>query len=600
MYSISAYLPWLLATLVVLLLLWLAWRRPNRQRLAWRLLASIVAGISFVLIVFPPTIKQSVNLSAAILLTEGYNTDTLDKLLRQQEAKPIVYTLGTDADNAIPLTNLFTLRQKQEGLQTLHLLGYGLEEQQLKALDSIRLIPHLSELPTGVSAVQWPQEVKLGEAVTVAGKYKSAGQTKIYLHATGQLRDSADIKTDSTYTFNLNYTPKQAGRQVYNLLAKTGGKSDTLGQVPVQVNEQQQLSILLLASAPSFEFKFLKNHLAEQQHTVAYRTTVSKGISQTEWVNMPKTDLNRITPKLLQNFDVVITEPQALQSMSTGERASLQRAVTEDGLGVLTIATEPAPNRNTSFFTSFQSKRLSQQDVRSTHANWTGSEGIINAAPYSLVSSTAVTGLVTEQGSNLLAGAKRAGWGNVAMSYVPQTVQWRLEGKDEVYASYWSTILSAIAKEQVKEKFWQLEKPQVPQPNNPVILSFTDYTLTTSSNTPTATITSLSDSVTSNLPLAQNIYQPEKYNGSFWPHSTGWHKVETADAAPYYFYVQTDKDWEFENIAVRKTGTEAFAAQQNATATTNTVAYKEEPVSLIWFFILFALSSGFLWLEEKL
>ena len=592
---------WFIAIPITLLLLWLAWRRPNRQRLALRLVASVVAGISLTLLVFPPTTQQAINPSTAILLTEGYNQDTIEALLQQQEAKPTIYTLETEADNAATLTNLYTLRQQQPGLQTVHLFGYGLQEQQLHALEGIQLVPHLSDSPAGVRAVKWPQEIKLGEPITVAGKYKSKSKnTKLYLHAAGQLRDSAEISTDSTYTFNLNYTPKQTGRYVYTLLTKMGEKVDTLGQVPVQVTAQQQLSILLLASAPSFEFKFLKNHLAEQQHKVAFRTTVSKGINQTEWVNMAKADVSRITPKLLQNFDVVITEPQALQSMSAGERATLQRAVTEGGLGVLTIATEPANNRSTSFFTGFQSKRLSQQDTRSTRANWFGSGASINAAPYTLTSTTAVTGLVTEQGNSLLAGAKKAGWGKVAMSFVPQTFPWQLEGKDEVYASYWASLLSAIAKEQVKEKFWQVEKPQVPQPDKPVILSYTDYTMAAGVSLSTATLTSLSDSASINLPLAQHIHQPEKYNGTFWPRQSGWHKVETANAAPYFFFVQEPSDWEHESIAARKAATEDFVTQHTINPAKSVIAYKEEPVSLIWFFALFVLSSGFLWLEEKL
>ncbi|MEJ8804412.1 hypothetical protein [Pontibacter sp. H249] len=591
---------WLIAIPVTLLLLWLAWRRPNRQRLALRLVASVVAGISLVLLVFPPVTEQAINPSAAILLTEGYNQDTLEAILKKQDAKPIVYTLHADADEAIPLTNLYTLRQQQPGLQTVHLLGYGLEEQELKALTDVQLVPHLSEMPAGVNTVQWPEAVKLGEAVTIAGKYKSEGQAKLYLQAAGQLRDSVEIKPDSSYTFSLRNTPKLTGRFVYTLLAKTGANTDTLGQVPVQVAEQQQLSILLLASAPSFEFKFLKNHLGEQQHKIAYRTTVSKNINQSEWVNMIKTDLSRISPKLLQNFDVVITEPQALQSMSASERAALQRAVTEDGLGVLTVATEPANNRSASFFTNFQSKRISQQDTRSTRANWSGSEVSINASPYTLVNTTAVNSLISEQGNNLLAGAKKAGWGKVAMSYIPQTFPWQLEGKDDVYASYWATILSAIAREQVKEKFWQLEKPQVPHPDKPVILSYTDHTLLAGVAAPTSTVTSLTDSVSISLPLEQNIHQPSTYNGTFWPRNSGWHKVETANSEPYFFYVQEQSDWEFQSIAERKAATEAFAAQQNTTADEVTVAYREEPVSLIWFFVLFVLSSGFLWLEEKL
>ncbi|SFG71522.1 hypothetical protein SAMN05421739_103382 [Pontibacter chinhatensis] len=590
------YLPWLIAIPVVLLLLWLAWRRPNRQRLAWRLQASAVAGLSLVLLVFPPATQQAISPGMAILLTQGYEPDTLSVLLQKLEAKPTVYTYKTASDKAETINSLTELHQRQPGLQTVHLLGYGLEEEEVAQLKDLQLKSHLTPTPAGVHSVRWPSSIKLGEAVEVAGKYKAGPESiKLYLHAAGQAQNSITLSADTVHTFRLRYTPKTQGRYTYTLLANT----DTLGQVPVQVEPQQELGVLLLASSPNFEFKFLKNHLAELQHRVALRTTISKDLSQSEWLNMPRADLSRITPKLLQDFDVVITEPQALQRMSAAERNALQRAVSEEGLGVLTVAAAPVADRSTSFFTSFSGKRVSQQSSRSTRASWASeATASITAAPYTLNNTEATASLVAEQGEQVLVGAKRAGWGKVALSLVPQTFPWQLEGKPEVYASYWTSLLSAMAKEQVQEKFWEVAQPQVPQPNKPVILSFTDYT-SDGVTVPTASVTSITDSININLPLAQHLHQPEKYNATFWPRRSGWHKAEVAGAEPYFFFVQDTSDWEFESIASRSAATQAFAAQQSIKPAEASVTYKEEPLPLIWFFILFALSSGFLWLEEK-
>ncbi|GHA65548.1 hypothetical protein [Pontibacter akesuensis] len=598
------YLPWLIALPVILLLLWLAWRRPNRQRLSWRLLASAVASISLVLLVFPPATQQAISPGTAILLTEGYNSDTLDALLQELDAKPQVYTYNTSSNaDALPLASLHNLRQQQPGLQTLHLLGYGLEEAELQQLQNLHVLPHLTPAPAGVQIVSWPQRINLGEAVEVTGKYKAAGknQVKLYLHAGGKAQDSIEVQADSTATFRLRYTPKLSGRFTYTLVSKADEQRDTLGQVPVQVIPQQPLGVLLLASSPNFEFKFLKNHLAQQQHKVALRTSISKDLGQSEWLNMPRTDLSRITSKLLQNFDVVITEPEALQNLSASERNALQQAVTENGLGVLTIASAPPASRTTAFFTGFQTKRLSQQDTRRTRASWaTNSTADAMAAPYALVPTTAVKSLVTEQENSFLAGVKRAGWGKVAISFVPQTFPWQLEGKDATYASYWASLLSAVAKEEVRERFWQVTQPQAPHPSKPVILAFTDYTLAANAAVPTATVTSLTDSASINLPLAQNLHQPEQFSGTFWPRRSGWHQVQTAGAAPFYFFVQDSAAWEFESIAARKAAVESFVAQQSINPADTAVAFKDEPMSLIWFFLLFVLSSGFLWLEEKL
>ncbi|GAB3541495.1 hypothetical protein GCM10027443_40860 [Pontibacter brevis] len=565
-------------------------------------MASVVTGISLLLLVFPPTTQQAINPSTAILLTEGYNSDTLQQLLRQAAAEPRLYSYKTAAGDATPVESVYLLRQEQPGLNKVHLLGYGLQAEELQALEGVQVQPYLSAKPAGMAAVHWPEKVKLGEAVAVSGRYTPGGEasTWLYLQAAGTVRDSVEVTAGTTAGFELRYTPRQAGQFVYSVVEKSGEKADTLGQVPIEVQPVQELGVLLLASSPLFEFRFLKNHLAEQQHRVALRTTISKGMSQSEWLNMPRTNLNRLTPRLLQQFDVVITEAQALQDLSAGERAVLERAVAEEGLGVLTITNAPVNSRNTSFFTSFQTRRLSQQDTRSTRASWAdNTSATAAAAPYTLVNTTAVAGLVAEQNGQLLAGAKQAGWGKVAMSLVPQTFPWQLEGKEGIYASYWSNLLSAVAKQEVQERFWQLSLPQVPRPNQPLTLTFTDNAAA-GADVPSATVTYMADSSSVNLPLAQDPVQPTQFSGTFWPRRSGWHQVQIPDAPPYLIYVQGAADWSFTTIQEKQQATQAFVAQQNAAPVTDAaVAYKEEPVPLFWFFLLFVLSSGFLWLEEK-
>ena len=600
--NVPAYIPWLLAAFTVLPLLWLAWRRPNRQRLAGRLLACVVAGVSLVLLVFPPATKQAISPGTAILLTEGYDADTLHALLEEFTAAPLLFSYHTTAAKAAPMPDLYTLRQQHPGLTKVHLLGYGLTKYELQALEGIQVQPHLSAAPVGMVAVHWPERISLGEAVEVTGTYINTATADAWLslQAAGQARDSVEVAAGDTTAFTLRYMPRQKGRFIYTITRKSGSETDTLGQVPVQVMPVKELGVLLLASSPLFEFRFLKNHLAELQHRVALRTTISKDISQSEWLNMPRTSLDRLTPKLLQQFDLVVTEPQALQHLSAGERAALQRAVTEEGLGVLTITNAPANNRSTAFFTSFQTKRLSQQDTRSTRASWKDNvTSTATAAPFTLVNSAAVSGLVMEQNAQFLAGAKREGWGKVALSLVPQTFPWQLEGKEETYASYWAHLLSEVAKQEVQEKFWQLASPQVPQPNQPVTLTYIDHTVSGSA-LPSATVTSLADSALYiTMALAQNPMQPTQFSGTFWPRRSGWHQVQTPDAPPYPFYVQDAAAWNFSSIQARRQATLAYIARAKNAPASAAIAYKEEPVPLIWFFALFVLSCAFLWLEEK-
>ncbi|SIT88591.1 hypothetical protein [Pontibacter indicus] len=600
----TLYLPYLFALFAVLMLSWLAWRWPDRRRLVWRLLASAVAGVSLVLLLFPPTYQRALDPGTAILLTKGYTADTLENLLASLEPKPLVYTYQTEAQETSAIPDLYTFQQEQPQLKTVHVLGHGLTEQELQALQDIQVVPHLSGMPAGISSVTWPDAVVLGEVVTVAGQYTlSFGETStLYLQAAGRAQDSVHFKKAGLHTFQLRYTPKQEGRYTYTLISKSGNSIDTLGQVPIQVYPAAKPAALLVSSFPLFEFKFLKNHLGQLQHKVALRSTVSKGMYQSEWLNMPQTDLSRITPRLLQQFDVVLMEPQALQELSSAERSTLQSAVTEDGLGVLTIAGEQLGNRTTAFFTNFQSRRLSQQDTRNAWANWaTGAPTeAISVSPYTLVSSKAVTGLIAEQNNNLLAAGRRAGWGTVAISVVPQTFSWQLEGKQGTYASYWAHLLSSVAKREVQEKFWQVSKPQAPQVQQPLTLKLTDYTLTAASAIPSPTVRSTADTTRTGIALRQSPHQPEVYEGTFWPHCTGWHVVESPGVEPFYFLVQDSKAWPHQAIQAKREATLQFASQQQGIGVAQTTAHVAEQVPVIWFFLLFVLSSGFLWLEEKL
>mgnify|MGYP005751645145 CR=1 FL=1 len=590
--------------LAALLLGWLAWRRPDRRRLVWRLLASVVAGTSLVLLLFPPTYKRALDPSTAILLTKGYETDSLDALLQKLKPMPLVYTYQAEAPKSTAIPDMYTFREEHPQIRTVHVLGYGLGEQELQAMQDVKLVPHLSGMPAGIVSITWPENVTLGKTVTVAGRYTSAASEEktLYLRAAGQAQDSVTLKDAGQHTFQLRYTPKQEGRYTYTLFARSGEKIDTLGQVPVQVNPAVKPAALLVSSFPLFEFKFLKNHLGQLQHKVALRSTVSKGVYQSEWLNMSQTDLSRITPKLLQQFDVVITEPQALQELSSPERTALQRAVTEDGLGILTIAGEQMGNRTTAFFTNFQSKRLSQQESRNARANWTNgiTSSAIPVSPYTLVSGETVTGLIEEQSNYLLAAGRKAGWGTVAMSVVPQTFSWQLEGKQSTYASYWAHLLSSVAKQEVQEKLWQLAKPQVPQIHQPVTLKLTDYTLTGASQMPAATVRSVADTTHTGIALQQGVHQPEVYEGTFWPRHTGWHVVESQDVEPFYFLVQDSAAWPHQAVQAKQEATRRFARQQPKAETTQASAYAEEQVPVIWFFLLFVLSCGYLWLEEKL
>ncbi|QNP53520.1 hypothetical protein H9L05_08135 [Hymenobacter qilianensis] len=138
--------------------------------------------------------------------------------------------------------------------------------------------------------------------------------------------------------FRLSYVPKAAGLAVYELVARRGGQILTSEPVPVEVVPTRALRVLLLANTPSFEFKFLKNQLGTRQHAVALRVGISRGLTQTEFLNQPTHDISRLTPSLLAHYDAVIADAGTLSTLSGGEVQQLTTALRTGGPGLIVLA----------------------------------------------------------------------------------------------------------------------------------------------------------------------------------------------------------------------------------------------------------------------
>ena len=100
------------------------------------------------------------------------------------------------------------------------------------------------------------------------------------------------------------------------------------------------------------------------------------------------------------------------------------------------------------------------------------------------------------------------------------------------------------------------------------------------------------------LALRQDTRLPEWSTAQFWPQAPGWHQVNGPGRAAHHFYVYPDAAWagpaqQERQMAIAQRAT--IAPAQNAA--TETVG---QPWPAGWFFGLFLLAAGYLWLEEKL
>ena len=270
----------------------------------------MLAIISLLFILYPINYDRKVSLSnstIAILLTDGYPKDSLEKY---KGASLFSTDLAiTEKDNKVKYINDITyfLTSKPD-YQTLHIFGYGLESDELKSLKTKNLIFHPAALKNGVSSISWTENIRSGEQLLVQGKYNNTTgpEVKLILQGLGTNLDSVIIRKETWNNFELKCTPKHLDKAVYSLTVIADKDTLSREKLPIIVKERESIRILILASAPDFENKFLKNWLAQQGYSLSVRTSISTAKYSTEFLNSKKNDLNRINTTLLTNFDILI------------------------------------------------------------------------------------------------------------------------------------------------------------------------------------------------------------------------------------------------------------------------------------------------------
>lgn len=569
-----------------------AWRRPNRQRLALRLVAGLVAAAALWLIAYPPTRTVLGSRQQAIVLMPGYQSDSLQALLRQLGAGTQLWRYGAAPTPDTPtLHSLVALREQLPHLRQLHVLGRGLPPDAAAVADSLRLIRHGGAAVAGFRVAQWPRQVALGKEVQVSGSFTPNGdKTPVWvgLRAAGKTRDSVQLK-NGRGAFQLRYAPKAAGLAEYELWARRGAQLLAREPVPVEVTTVPPLRVLLLTTTPGFEFNFLKNYLGTQQHRVALRTQISKGLTQTAFLNQPTHDLRRLTPALLARYDVVVADNGTLTSLAPAEAQAVRVAVQKQGLGLL-LLTEPGtlprtlPGRTAFSLLPRPTGTDLPQPVR-----WPGAPAAL-AAPLAaeLRLQTGSTALATDARQRPVVGVTRVGLGHVVVSTLAATYPWQLQTTSAAgYAAFWSRLLDAAVRPAPAAAQWQVVEAW-PRPHHPTTLRLESTTLPAS---PPVVTTAQQPAV--RLPMQQDTRLPEWSTGQFWPTAAGWHQVQGPGTTRQWFYVFAPTAWQ-------AAGHEAYLAPTAASADDLPPATTRQPWPVGWFVALFVLAAGTLWLEEKL
>jgi hypothetical protein len=367
--------------------------------------------------------------------------------------------------------------------------------------------------------------------------------------------------------------------------------------------------VLLLQASPNVEAARLQRWLAQSGAAVSSRTRISTEHHRFASANGAPAEIDALTDPLLAGFDMIVTTEAALAELSAEERGKVENAVRDGGLGVLVLG-EPAAGKRDEFFAPWPGAgapgaagddnlrvvRLRLADGSELGEPASALEGELASLPLS-------RWLARDSGNRMLAAAVARGRGWVARSLIVDTWHWGQEGHPEVFATFWSSLLSAVARTTLPTTgTWQIENPhEFPRVDRPVRLVWAGP----DGKMPSAVQVESAGSPPIALTLTRSTVEKGRGHAILWPTQSGWNRVRANDGSgAFSFYVQAAGALPGLVRAERHRATARMVAESTgAPARISTVGNfgsgAHQRRTDIAAYVLFVIGAGYLWLEQR-
>jgi hypothetical protein len=565
---------------LLVFLLWKEWARADPAFRMARLVATVIAVVSLYLLAVPPgynrVVKQDGN--QLLVLTDGAQDNSV-RAVSGYDKMPL-YDLRKGKDGVA----LDDVLDRHPGTNVIHLFGYGLPQHQLNKMDGQKLVFHPSEAPEGFSTVMYNKALEQGEVLQVQGKYHSSdsGHVKILLIHFGMVLDSAMV---SHGVFNLRHVPAHVGRATYSIAAVS--KTDTLEKqiLPLVVNDRKSFRVLFMGSSPGFENRFLKDWLLRRGYQVVSRTRLSKNVFSKEFVNNEKLSIDRINEAVLREIDLIVSDQEALLLLTPGELSLIKQRIAVTGTGLMYWG--EGEGRGPFGVKLGKMPGGEQQKLDLLLGDSLALKTLGTENQFDIVAASSVQPLVKTQGGRIVASANQEGKGRVVVTTIGYSYKWMLAGAAKDYDQYWTALLSEALGVAAEDK-WTVtpEWGYVHQP-----LDIIAETL---------------DSVPSALIDDQAVYMENDplnqvhWRGRYWPETAGWHALQTS-GRQHWFYVFDQDAWQplKKHTRIKETADFVSSSISRRPQVVKQEFKEHVQVPLIIYVLLFMISAGFLWFENK-
>lgn len=533
-------------------------RFRSGQRRALRLLCWLLAIGALICLYLEPAFRVSAPQKAGAIFTAPISAVEKDSILQNKELVEI---------ESAPL-----LGDIPFFVEEIQLHGDGLDAWQLANLDGYSIDWKRPLLPEGITDLQVP-EITEGVPFYISGNLSLKQNLNLVLvDPEGNFTDEQISVAHPRFQFASQV--KTAGLFEYRLLALRQRDTVFAERFAVKVEPSRRVNLLLLGSFPSFEWNYLKNHLADLGFGVASRFQLSQEVNHTEFLNLPRLNLATINSKLLEQFRLVLIDGNAFEDLSKRQKQAIFKAVelAEVGLFLMTddlTTIEKITSINTvrgegevSVNTSQKQVPLLKMPFGISDPNWEQ---------------------VNFQGQEIGTFTRR-GIGKIGFSMIANSHILELQGASEVYGQLWDQLLSPVIGFELNENNFYI--PQFNFVNGQTDISFSYF------GQPQVAIDGHL------IPPVNSPVRLDFWTVRYWPMRTGWHTIQVNGKEEASFFVYGPKEWE----VLRRSNKQAYNRLFFAT---NPVEDKQEreiekPVSRWIAFMAFLLAVGGLWLERKL
>jgi hypothetical protein len=641
MFSASSLQLWTAAAtgcVAALLLALFEWRRPQRQHLAARIAASLVAVGALALLGLHPAWRvrrhapaAARNIRAALWTPGAAAPAPADIDIPPSNVFALPGAAAAPPD-AVWVPDVATLRRYRPEIDTLFVFGDGLEPAELDALRAWRVLfqppPTVPSANAAIHFISWPHALPLGEPFIVQG---SVGGLSPGSRRTLKLTSPAGVETETATaaadaagraSFTLpGDAPPAAGRFRWHIRVLPPGQSgvaeetESLGAAVVPPVLPR---VLVLETSPHFDTADLRRWFADAGGELDARTQVGRDRYRFAAADSkPPPEFSELDRHLLARYDLVLADASALAALKAPEAEALRTAIRDGGLGLLALLddtpVDPPPARAL-FPWQFANAAAAAPDEGDHLARpaWIGmARPIAAAVPTSALTLTPLPGateLIRDGQGRVLAAAQRDGRGNVAVTLLRDTGRWLRANDPAAFEAYWSLLFSRLARPISGASGpgrWTLAENAAGPVfgDRPVRLEWSGM----ASPAATASVVAASGQPADNavLALARDPAEPDLWQGTFWPRRAGWYRASVpvgGGGAPLDFHVDAVGSWPAVAATYRQLATRSFAEASEAVEPASTAVLPVKgnaTLPAVGCFLLFLTGAGFLWGERR-